>query len=146
MSIKRVEIETGDINLNSGRGFAVPVYYTSELVESSVYHLAFSTETGKYLPCLLAGYFTDGRNIHQWFFSNASRPEEMRKAVEQEIRRGVNYYTYGWMSFNPSALREGKLRFDSLILDRDLPDKKKALDLLKMVIQPDYLEVNFEIG
>ena len=144
MPIRRAEIETTMINPELGRGFAVPVFYTDELVDSSILDLALSSVNGGYLPYLFAGYFTDGKKIHQWFFANARRHEEMREAVEQEVGTGLNY-TYGQIWFNSSALREGELRFDRLILHGDLPNKKEAEKLLRSVIRPDLLEEDFEI-
>jgi|GEM_PF-4561318 len=145
MPVRRAEIETTMINPELGMGFAVPVFYTDELVETSVFDLAYSSVNGGFLPYLFAGYFTDGGKFHKWYFANARRHEEMRQAVEQELGRTLNY-TYGQIWFNSSALREGELRFDRLILHGDLPNKKEAEKLLKSSIRPDYLEEDFEIA
>jgi len=144
MPIRRAEIETTMINPELGRGFSVPVFYTDELLESSVFDLAFSSVNGGYLPYLFAGYFTDGKKIHQWYFANARLHEEMREAVERELGGSLNY-TYGQIWFNSSALREGDLRFDKLILHSDLPNKKEAEKRLRSVISSDYLDKDFRI-
>lgn len=144
MPIKRASIETGMINPELGMVLNVPVFFTDELLESSVFDLAWSSANGGFLPYLFAGYFTDGKNFHKWFFANARRHEEMREAVERDLGGKYNY-TYGQIWFNLSALEEGELRFNSLILHSDLPDKRKAEELLRRVIRSDYLEKDFEI-
>ena len=144
MPIKRAFIETTMINPELGEVFSVPVFYTDELLESSVFDLAYSSANGGFLPYLFAGYFTDGEKFRKWFFANARRHEEMRKAVERELG-GKFDYTYGQIWFNPSALREGYLRFNKLILHSDLPNKKEAEKLLRNVIRPEYLDKDFRI-
>lgn len=144
MPIKRANIETTIMNPELGRRFVVPVFYTDELVETSVFELAYSLTHGGFLPYLYAGYFTDGKNFHQWFFANARRHEEMREAVERDLGKKFNY-TYGQIWFDPSGLEKGELRFETLILHSDLPDKERAEKLLRRVIRPDYLDDDFEI-
>lgn len=144
MPVKRAEIRTTMYNPEFGEGFSVPVFYTDELVETSVYDLAYSSAIGGFLPYLFAGYFTDGKNYHKWFFANARRHEEMREAVEIDLGKNLEY-VYGQIWFNSLSLREGELRFDKLILHADLPNKKRAKELLKKAISPEYLDKNFRI-
>ena len=144
MSIRRTEIDTSMLNLSLGMEFNVPVFYTDELVETSAFDFAFSSVTGGVLPYLFVGYFSDGKDFNKWFFSNARRHEEMRQAIEQDIGQGYNYI-YGQIWFSDSDQRQGKFRFDRLVLNEKLPDLKKAKDLLLKAINPNRIHPQFEI-
>lgn len=132
------------MNPELGYMFDVPVFYTDEFIESSVFDFAYSSVHGGFLPYLFVGYFTDGKGFNKWFFSNCRRHEEMRQAIESDLGAKYNY-TYGQMWFNSLDLAEGRLRFDRLNLYSELPDKQKAERLLRSVINPKYLDNGFGI-
>ena len=121
----------------------MPVYYTDELIKTSIIDLAFSSVSG-ILPYLFVGYFTDGGEIKKWFFSNARRHEEMRQAVEQDLGKKLDY-TYGQIWLDESAIENGKWCFRRLTLHSELPNEKEAEQLLRQVIRPQYLNKDFRI-
>lgn len=146
MPIKSSTIRTGILSPESQEGyFMVQVLYTDELIDSSLFDLAYSSAIGGVLPYLFVGYFTDGQEFHKWFFSNARRHEEMREAIEGDIGTGYNY-TYGQLVFSDSHLRDGELLFNQLVLHSELPDKKVAEKLLRSVIRPENFRGDFYIG
>ena len=144
MPIHRSVVNTGMLNPELGMSFDIPVFYTDELVETSVFDLAFSSALGGYLPYLFVGYFTDGKNYRQWFFSNAQRHEEMHEAIEHDLGHKYNY-VYGQIWFSEADLKNGELRFRELALHADLPDREEAIALLRKSINQDYLNEHFVV-
>lgn len=126
-----------------GEWYKLPVFYTDELVETSVYDLAHSAVQGGFLPYLFVEYFTNGRDFNKWYFSNARRHEEMHEAIVRDLGQEYNY-TCGQIWFNPPELRMGKLRFNRLILHSPLPNKE-AIELLRKSIRPDLLLADFDV-
>jgi len=80
MPVTRTEVDTDIINEVLGRFYTVPVYYTDELVETSIYDFAFSSVIGAYLPYLFLGFFTDRREFNKWFFQTL---DSTKKCVRQ---------------------------------------------------------------
>jgi len=144
MPIQKSETCTDMINRDLGYMFSVPVFYTDELVETSVYELAFSSVHGAYLPYLFTGYFTGDNKFHRWYFANARRHEELREVVEKDLRRNLNC-VFGQIHFNAIAMKQGELHFERLMIHEYLPDRARAEKLLREVIKPEYLDWDFEI-
>ena len=144
MPVRKSEIETTMVNPEIGRGFNVPVFYTDELVETSPYDFAFSSIHGAFLPYLFVGYFSDGKGFNQWFFSKARRHDDMIQAIKQDLGKKCDC-VYGQIFFNHADLKQGKLRFDKLVINSELPNKKKAKELLIKAIRPDRFHKQFKI-
>lgn len=144
MPILKASIKIYMSNRESESGYYVPVFFTDELLRSSVYDLADSPASGGYLPYLFVGYFTDEQKTHKWFFANARRHEEMREAIELYFKKKFDY-TPGQIWFNTSKLMRKELRFDRLLLHSNLPNRKEAERLLRSVIKPEYLNDDFKI-
>lgn len=142
MPLHRTVINTEMLNPELGMSFDIPVFYTDELIETSVFNLAFSSALGGFLPYLFVGYFTDGKDYHQWFFSNARRHEEMHEAIEHDLGKKYDY-VYGQIWFSQTDLQEGELRFNQLVMHADTPDAENALALLRKSIKPEYLKESF---
>lgn len=144
MPIIITEVETDILHEVLKKFYTVPVFYTDELTETSVYDIAYSSAVGGFIPYLFLGFFTDGGEFNKWFFSNARRHEEMRRAIEQKLGNGYNY-AYGQIWFNRVLLEKGELQFEKATLHSPVPDQEKATQLLTKVIRPELLSKNFSL-
>jgi hypothetical protein len=137
--IRRAEVKT--TMFGSLGYFQVPVFYTDELIDTSVYDLAYSSVHGGFLPYLFAGYFSD-EQLKVWYFANARMHEDMRTAVRETIGRDTNY-DYGQLMFSSSLLEKGELVITSLLMHSELP--QAALGLLREVIKDEYFDQDFRV-
>jgi len=142
MPIKEAHIETTILGGSLGPQ-EINVYYSDEILQTSIFDLAYCSVLGGYLPYLFVGHFTNGGDFNEWFFSNARRHQEMRQAIEQDI--GNEYeYTYGQMWFG-SEREAGDLTFVRLDLHSDISNFDEAKQKLMQVIRPDLLRGDFWI-
>jgi hypothetical protein len=138
MPIKDSHVRTDVLNY-LGEFDSVPVRFTDELKETSIYDLAFSSSTASYLPDLFMGYFTgEGEKANKWYIGNAIRHKEMTEAIIEFLGQDHEYYL-GQARFDKELLDTGKLVFDEIHIDADLPEPKKTLETLFGSINPDYL-------
>lgn len=126
---------------------SVPVFYTDELITTSVDELARGSFYTTGLEYLFVGYFSNpSRNLNKWFFANAQNHEIMRKAIEEEIGK-ENIYTYGQFYFSEPLKKDGILRFKKLILHSSpSTDTKESEDIIKRLMKLiDTHDLNNEI-
>lgn len=78
-------------------------------------------------------------------FPNARRHQEMQTAIENDIGKGMQY-VWGQIWFSESSKKaDGSLIFERLDLHQNLTDQDKAVNLLKTVISPDYIDSDFRV-
>ena len=144
MPVKESSIETTIMGGVEG-STKIPVQYTDEFLETSVFNFAFSSAIGDFLPYLFVGFFNDGKDFKKWFFSNARRHQEMQTAIENDIGKGMQY-VWGQIWFD-EARREvdGSLIFKRLTLTKAIPDQDEAISLLKEKISADHISSNFKV-
>src|SRR5438552_2685870 len=99
MPIKKSSVRTS-VNL-FGEWYDIPVLYTEELRQSSVYDLASSAAAPNgFLSYLFVGYFFDNEGYSKWYLANARMHEDLRKAIENEVGRKMEH-RYGQIYFRP---------------------------------------------
>ncbi len=125
--------------------YKVPVFYTDELVVTSVYDLAFSSVIGGNLPYLFVEYLTDGKDFNKWYFSNARMHEEMHEALMRDLGEEYPHF-FGQIHFSSTEHRVGKLIFNILIMHSPLPSpNEKVIKLLRQSISPGLLTKDFKV-